>query len=140
MPFGPLHWYVALVIVLGLGGVFIRYAARDARREWLRSGRTAAEYDERLRHNRRQSLPLVVLGTVLLMLVRLDVFPVHAARYLPLVLIFVFAPFWLYELWKDRARMTQESGWRVKAVWHAVLLLVLTGLTWFVIPFLLSLP
>jgi hypothetical protein len=41
MPFGPLHWYVALVIVLALGGGFARYVARDSRRDWLQSGRTA---------------------------------------------------------------------------------------------------
>jgi hypothetical protein len=46
----------------------------------------------------------------------------------------------LYDLWKDRTKTTQEKNWRMKALWHAVLLLALFGLTGLVMPLLLSLP
>jgi cytochrome bd-type quinol oxidase subunit 2 len=135
-----LHWYVALAVVLGLSGVFVAYVARNSRREWLKSGRTAAEYDDRLGRNRRRHLPLVLLIAVLFLLGRHGVLPDQVARYFPLVPVVVFVPLALYDLWKNRSRIAQDKSWRATAFWHAALLLMLLGVTWLVMPFLLSLP
>ena len=140
MPSAPLHWYLALLIVLGLGGVFTTYVRRNDRREWLRSGRSAAAYDERLSRYRRRLLPRVVLCAVLFPLVWLGGSAHLVAHYLGFVPVLVFVPFGLYDLWKDRARLTQERGWHINALLHAVVLLVLFGLTGLVMPFLLNLP
>jgi len=136
----PLYWYVALVIVLGLGGAFVGYVARNDRREWLQSGRSAAAYDERLRRYRRRLLPRVVLLALLFLFSRLGAFPEQVSRWLPGVMVLVLALWGVYDLWNDRVRITQERNWRMKALWHAGLLLVLFGLTALVMPFLLSLP
>ena len=136
----PLHWYLALVILLGVAGAFGWSVARDDRREWMKSGRRAAEYDERLRQNRRRLLPLIVLLAVVFLLRRLGVFSEEVARCLPVAPVVLFVPFALYELWTDRRRLTQDKTWWVKVLWHAALLVVLSGLTWLVMPFLLRLP
>ena len=136
----PFHWYVALAVVLGLGGVFGAYVARDSRREWLKSGRTSAEYDDRVRRYRRRHLPLVLLVAVLFLLGRLGVFSDQVARYFPLVSVVLLVLWALYDLWKDRSRIAQDRNWRSTTVWHVAVLLVLLGVTWLVMPFLLSLP
>jgi hypothetical protein len=136
----PLRWYFALVVVLCLGGVFVWHVARTDRRAWVQSGRSSAEYDERLRRYRRRLLPRVVLCAVLFLLVWLGGFPHQVGHYLGLVPLLVLVPFGLYDFWKDRGRLTQDRGWRINALWHAVLLAVLFGLTGLVMPVLLSLP
>jgi cytochrome b561 len=137
----PLHWYVALAVVLILGAVFVVHVARDGRREWLESGRTTAAYDEALRRYRRRHLPLFVLLVVLFLLGLLGFVPDRLARYyFPLVPVVVFVPPALHDLWKDRRRIAQDRSWRAKALWHLVLLLALFGMSGLVVPFLLRLP
>ena len=135
-----MHWYLALLVVFALGGVFVAYVAREGRREWLRSGRSAAEYTERLRQNRRRLLPVLALLALVFFLVRLQVIPDQIVRWLPFLWIVLFAPWALHDLWKDRARIAQDRHWRAKALWHGVLLVILFVLTSLVMPVLLSLP
>ncbi len=136
----PLHWYVALLIVLGLAGTFFTYVARESRREWARSGgRAPAEYDERLRRNRRMLLPWVVLLAVFFVLRRAGAVPEEVGRWIPLVPVALFTPLAIYDIWRDRQRLTRERNWRANMLWHAALLAVLLCLTWLVMPFLLSL-
>ena len=136
----PLHWYIALAIVLVLAGVFIGYVKGADRREWLQSGRSAAAYDEQLSRYRRRLLPRLVLCAVLFLVVWLGGSPHLVAHYLGFVPLLVFVPWGLHDLWKDRARFTEERKWRASALWHAVLVLVLFGLTGLVMPFLLNIP
>ncbi len=97
-----LHWYLALLIVLLLGGVFTAYVGRDDRREWLRSGRTEAEYEERLKRYRLRLLPRVMLLALLFLFSRLPLFPEQVARWLPPVMVLVLALWWgLYDLGLD---------------------------------------
>jgi hypothetical protein len=81
-----------------------------------------------------------VLLALLFLFSRLAEFPEQVARWLPLVVVLVLAVWELSDLWKDRVTITQERNWRTKALWQAVLFLVLLGLTGVVMPFLLSLP
>jgi hypothetical protein len=128
------------VIPVEVGAFLAGGDTRNDRREWLQSGRSAAAYDERLRRYRRQLLPRVVLLALLFLFSRLGPFPEQVSSWLPMVMVLVLALWGVCDLWNDRVRITQERNWRMKALWHAGLLLVLFGLTALVMPFLLSLP
>jgi hypothetical protein len=135
------HWYAVTVIVMAAAGLFTWFVARDEKKSWLLSGWTLAQYEERLRRNRRQALLALPVLAAIYACARL--LPAHLSAYLAFAPTVVFLPWALYEIRRDRAEMVRSGKapveWWRSALWYVVLVIALYAITAVVVPPLLDL-